>query len=175
MGSLHLDVFTQPRPKADTSELAPAIKWPARHGVFFGTSLWLGFPRGAVEANGEAVGETSFLTAFGFFFSRLLLFWPFATVSSYGFWSPARDCFHDPYSSTARRMASMLMQLCDMRCLLAEVSNPSHPCRPYRRPAWPENQNPASAFRQPSLPLLPRGRRRNSRPVRRPSRPWPGR
>ena len=93
MGSLHLDVFTQPRPKADTSELAPAIKWPARHGVFFGTSLWLGFPRGAVEANGEAVGETSFLTAFGFFFSRLLLFWPFATVSSYGFWYPPGTVF----------------------------------------------------------------------------------
>jgi hypothetical protein len=144
-----INAWSSACPKADTSELAPAIKWPARHGVFFGTSLWLGFPRGAVEANGEAVGETFFLTAFGFFFSRLLLFWPFATVSSYGFWSPARDRFHDPYSSTARRMASMLMQLCDMRCLLADLSNPSHPCRL----AWPESQNPSSAFRQPSLPL----------------------
>jgi hypothetical protein len=42
------------------------------------------------------------LTAFGFFFSRLLLFWPFATASSYGFWSPGSDRFHDPYASTAR-------------------------------------------------------------------------
>jgi hypothetical protein len=74
-----------------TEQVAPATKWPARHGVFFGTSLWLGFSRGAVEANGEAVGATFFLTAFGFFFSRLLLFWPLATVSSYGSVSPASD------------------------------------------------------------------------------------
>jgi hypothetical protein len=52
-----------------------------RHGVFFGTSLLLGFP-GAVEAKGEAEGAAFFLFAFGFFFSRLLLIWPFATVSS---------------------------------------------------------------------------------------------
>jgi hypothetical protein len=65
------------------SELAGAnqfITW------FFGTALWLGLPGRAVEANGEAVGTTFVLFvlfAFGFFFSRLLLFWPFATVSPY--------------------------------------------------------------------------------------------
>jgi hypothetical protein len=73
------------------SDIAPlAFEMATPHGVFFGTSLWLGFPRGAVEANGEAVGATFFLFAFGFFFSRLLLFCPFATPSSYAFWSPVR-------------------------------------------------------------------------------------
>ena len=111
-------------PKADTSE-APGNQRPAGHGVFFGTSLWLGFPRGAV-GNGEAVGETFFLFAFGFFFSRLLLFWPFATASSYrlddadSVMQPARDA------------------------CLPELSNPSHPCR---RLAWLERQNPSLAFR----------------------------
>jgi hypothetical protein len=52
-----------------------------RHEVFFGTSLLLSFP-GAAEAKGEAVGAAFFLFAFGFFFSRLLLCCPFATVSS---------------------------------------------------------------------------------------------
>jgi hypothetical protein len=52
-----------------------------RYEVFFGKSLLLGFP-GADEAKGEAVAAAFFLFAFGFFFSRLLLFWPFATVSS---------------------------------------------------------------------------------------------
>jgi hypothetical protein len=62
---------------------------PVHHLVFFGTALWLGLPGRAVEANGEAVGTTFVLFvlfvlfAFGFFFSRLLLFWPFATVSPY--------------------------------------------------------------------------------------------
>ncbi len=55
---------------------------------------------------------------------------------------------------------------------LPELSNPSHPCR---RPAYAERQTPSSAFRQPSLPLSPGGQRRNSRPVRRPSRPSPDR
>jgi hypothetical protein len=68
-------------PKRTQAE-APGNQKPAGYGVFFVTSLWLGFSRGAVAANGEAVGETFFLFAFGFFFSRLLLFWPFATVSS---------------------------------------------------------------------------------------------
>jgi hypothetical protein len=83
-------------PKRTQAE-APGNQRPAGYGVFFVTSLWLGFSRGAVAANGEAVGETLFLFAFGFFFSRLLLFWPFATASSYGLddadsvMQPARD------------------------------------------------------------------------------------
>jgi hypothetical protein len=143
-------------PKRTQAE-APGNQRPAGYGVFFVTSLWLGFPRGAVAANGEAVGETFFLFAFGFFFSRLLLFWPFATVSSYG--------LDD---------ADSVMQPARDACL-QELSSPSHPCRPYRHPAWPESQNPSSAFRQPSLQLSPGGQRRNSHPVRRPSRPWQGR
>ena len=58
---------------------------------------------------------------------------------------------------------------------LSEPSSPSHPCHPCRRQAWPESQNPSSVCRQPWLPLLPAGQRPNSRPVRRPSRPWRGR
>ena len=48
-------------------------------------------PRGGVpaargDANGDAAGAalTLFLSAFGFFFSRLLLIWPFATLLSRG-------------------------------------------------------------------------------------------
>jgi hypothetical protein len=45
---------------------------------------WIPGKRGA--ANGDAAGAdfTLFLSAFGFFFSRLLLNWPFATSLSRG-------------------------------------------------------------------------------------------
>lgn len=85
-----------PIPKPAGTRAIHAIKWPARHRVFFGTALWVGFPGRAVEANGEAVGTTVFLFAFGFFFSRLRLFWPFATVSSYddaGSCATCQRCF----------------------------------------------------------------------------------
>jgi hypothetical protein len=57
----------------------------------------------------------------------------------------------------------------------ASLPDLSNPFRPYRHPAYAERQTPSSAFRRPSLPLSPGGQQPNSRPVRRPSRPWPGR
>jgi hypothetical protein len=90
--------------------------------------------------------------------------------------SSSRDCFSFGLSPLLPPMAWMI-QLCSLLETPGwqELSNPSHPCRPYRRPAWPERQNPSSVFRQPSLQLSPGGQRRNSHPVRRPSRPWQGR
>jgi hypothetical protein len=41
-----------------------------------------GIPFGAVEVKGEAAGAGFFLFAFGFFFSLLLLIWPFAMLPS---------------------------------------------------------------------------------------------
>ena len=92
--------------------------------------------------------------------------------------------WHQITKSTAgRRAARVRYRMVDVDAIMRPVryaslqalSNPSHPCRPYRRPAWPESPNPSSAFRQPSLPLSPGGQQPNSRPVGRPSRPWPGR
>jgi len=57
----------------------------APQGLFFGTPPWPGFPQAPVDAVEGAVDATFFLSAFGFFFSRLLLCWPFAMSSSYGF------------------------------------------------------------------------------------------
>ena len=88
--------------------------------------------------------------------------------------SPARTlCPRALHAILSRMRADPLKRLV-RDASMPELSNPSHPFRPCR-PAWPENPNPSSAFRQPSLPWSPGGQRPNSRPVGRPSRPWPGR
>jgi hypothetical protein len=48
---------------------------PNRYGVFLRISPCAGFPGNRADANGETAGSifVLFLSAFGFFFSRLLL------------------------------------------------------------------------------------------------------
>jgi hypothetical protein len=55
-----------------------------RYENFLPTPPWTVFPVSRAELNGEASGALFFLflSAFGFFFSRLLLNWPFAILSS---------------------------------------------------------------------------------------------
>jgi hypothetical protein len=60
----------------------PIVKSAARHYAIFLPEA--SFPVIRASVNGETAGALFFLffSAFGFFFSRLLLIWPFATLSS---------------------------------------------------------------------------------------------